>query len=55
MSSRLAAGGQDGAAGWWRGSGTGDGGGAVAGGGSRVSGDATGRATWTKVAAPRWM
>ena len=27
----------------------------AAGGGSRVSGEGLGRATWTKVAAPRWM
>ena len=55
MSSRPAAGGQDGGTGSWRGSGTRAGGSGAAGGGSRVSGDAAGRATWTNVAAPRWM
>jgi hypothetical protein len=55
MSSRLDGGGHGlgAVAGSLRGSGTG----AIAGagGGSRLSGEGLGRATWTKVAAPRWM
>ena len=42
-------------AGSWRGSGTRAAGPGAAGGGSKVSGEGLGRATWTKVAAPRWM
>ena len=55
-SSRLAGGsGQVVGAGSRRGSGTRAAGSGAAGGGSSVSGEGLGRATWTKVAAPRWM